>query len=212
MSIEPKRILVYGAGGHGKVVIELLQAVGAEIAAVIDDRITNSAERLLGAAVISPRDAVENYIQPGDVSGLVAIGHSLTRLEKAAWFATQGVRLITVVHSSAVVSPTAELGQGTQVIAGAVINAEAKIGENCIINTNSVVEHDCILGDGVHIAPGATIGGNAKIGDRSQISIGASVLPGIEIGSDVMVGAGAVVTKAIPDGATVVGIPAKPIE
>ncbi|MDP8242938.1 MAG: acetyltransferase [Candidatus Hinthialibacter antarcticus] len=209
MSNAQKGILIYGAGGHGKVLIELLQSIGIEVAAIIDDRVTGSAERLLGVAVISPRDAIENYIQPESMNGLVAIGDNVIRLEKAAWFESRGVEMVVVIHPSAVVSASAKIGRGTQVIAGAVINAEAQLGANCIVNTNSVVEHDCVIGDGVHIAPGALVGGGASIGDRSQISIGASVLPGIKIGSDVMVGAGAVVTKPVADGVTVVGVPAR---
>ncbi|MBZ0254655.1 acetyltransferase [bacterium] len=205
-------IIIYGGGGHCKVLIELLQAVGAEILAVIDDRVKDEAERLLGVAVVSPRDAVENYLQPGCVSGLVAIGNNQTRAEKAVWLESHGVDLATVVHPSAVVSPSAVLGRGTQVISGAVINAEARVGENCIINTNSVVEHDCVIGDSVHIAPGAVVGGGAHIGERSQASIGARVLPCITIGADVMVGAGAVVTKNLPDGVTAVGVPARIIK
>lgn len=212
MNSETKGILIYGAGGHGKVLIELLQTIGAEVVAVIDDRITDSAERLLGAAVISARDAVENYIQPGNLNGLVAIGDNATRLEKAGWFESHGVEIITVIHPCAVVSSSAIIGQGTQVIAGAVINAEAQLGANCIVNTNSVVEHDCMIGNGVHIAPGSQVGGGVRIGDRSQISIGATVLPGVEIGSDVMVGAGAVVTKPVPNGVTVIGVPARVLQ
>lgn len=202
-------IIIYGGGGHCKVLIELLQAVGAEILAVIDDRAKGDAERLLGIAVISPCDAVENYLQPGCVSGLVAIGHNQTRAEKAAWLESHGVELATVVHPSAVVSPSAVLGRGSQVISGAVINAEARFGANCIVNTNSVVEHDCVVGDSVHIAPGAVVGGGARIGEGSQVSIGVRVLPLVEIGADTMIGAGAVVTKNLPDGVTAVGVPAR---
>ncbi len=116
-----------------------------------------------------------------------------------------------LIHPSAVVSPTARIGAGTVVMAGAIINARAEIGEDCIINTGAIVEHDCILDDGVHAAPRSVMGGTCRIGKATLFGIGSSMRPGTTIGANVVVGAGSTVVSAIADGLTVVGNPARPL-
>ena len=118
---------------------------------------------------------------------------------------------VAVTHPQSVVSATASLGAGTQVLAGVVVNIGAKVGRGVILNTNCTVEHDCIIEDYAHVAPGATLTGRVSVGQAALIGAGAVVLPGRRVGAGATVGAGAVVTTDVPEGATVVGNPARPI-
>lgn len=114
-----------------------------------------------------------------------------------------------LIHPSAIVSPSSRLGCGSVVFAVAVVNANARIGEAAIVNTAAVVEHDCVLAEGVHVSPGAVLAGGVKVGRLSWIGAGAVVIPGVTVGAGSIVGAGSVVLRDVPDGATVVGNPAR---
>lgn len=145
------------------------------------------------------------------VIGLVAIGgrRGRDRLEIQGLFRDRGMRLTPVIHPTAFVCVTAQLGAGTQVLAQAVVAADVRLGEVCIINHKASVDHECQLGNGVHVAPGATLCGCIRIGDNVMIGAGAVVLPNLTIGADAMIGAGAVVTKDVPVGAVIVGNPGR---
>ena len=115
----------------------------------------------------------------------------------------------TAIHPSAIISPSAKIGEGSVVMAGAVINADAVIGKHCIVNTGATVDHDCVIGDYCHIAPGANVSGGTHIGEGTWIGVGACVIQCLNIGKDCMIGAGSVVVKDIPDGVTAYGNPCK---
>lgn len=142
---------------------------------------------------------------------VIAIGDNDARRRLSEHAKSLGLRLPVLIHPNAYVSPSARLGDGTVVMAGAIVNTHVKTGELAIINTRASVDHDCELGDNVHIAPGVNICGNVTIGDGTLIGVGASVLPGLIIGSDSIVGAGAVVIRDVPSNSTVVGCPAHEI-
>ena len=118
---------------------------------------------------------------------------------------------ITIVHSTAFVSRTAIIGEGSQILANSSVCVDVRVGAGCIINTSASVDHDCILGEGVHIGPGAKLAGEITVGDGTFIGTGAVVLPRLTIGSDVIIGAGTVVIDDVPDGSKMVGNPAKPV-
>lgn len=120
-----------------------------------------------------------------------------------------GVPLATLIHPSAVVSPSACISGGCTVLARVVVNPNARIGTGCIINTGSIIEHDCVVEDFVNICPGVSMAGHARIGRKSFIGIGSTVIDGIKVGSQVVVGAGAVVIRDVPDHTMVMGVPAK---
>ncbi len=141
----------------------------------------------------------------------VAIGDNRTRRRFGQTLTESGHSLTQAISASAVVSRTAVVGAGVQLIAGAIVNAATSIGEGVIVNTNASVDHDCTIGDYVHIGPGSVLGGGVTVGDDVLIGLGARVLPGITIGSGSIVGAGAVVTSDVEAGSTVVGVPARPI-
>lgn len=141
----------------------------------------------------------------------VSIGSNEARARCFNAALTSGLVPATLVHPSAVISPSARIGSGTVVMAAAVINANARIGDNCIVNTAAVIEHDCQIGNHVHISSGAVLAGGIDVGPFAQIGAGAVVLPGAKVGEGATVGAGAVVLRLVADWATVVGVPAKQI-
>ena len=145
-------------------------------------------------------------------AAIVAIGNNDVRLAKQRLLAEAGVKLVSIVHPAAVVSPRACLGTGSVVFAGAVVNPFAVTGIACIVNTAASIDHDCILDDAVHLSPGARLGGTVRVGECSWIGIGAAVKEGITIGAHVKVGAGAAVVDDIADHLTVVGVPARPLQ
>jgi sugar O-acyltransferase (sialic acid O-acetyltransferase NeuD family) len=142
----------------------------------------------------------------------VAIGGNggADRLEIDRRMRAEGLLPLTVRHRFSYVSSDATQDEGSQVLAGSILGANARIGKQTILNTNASVDHDCIVGDGVHIAPGATICGEVAIADCAFIGAGATILPRLSIGSGAQIGAGAVVTRDLPPGATVLGVPARP--
>ena len=142
----------------------------------------------------------------------VCIGDNATRRRFGEYLTESGRALTQAISGSAVVSRTAVLGAGVQLIAGAVVNAATTIGEGVIVNTNASVDHDCTIGDYVHIAPDAALGGSVTIGDDVLVGLGARVLPGVTIGHGAIIGGGAVVIADVAAGSTVVGVPARPIE
>ena len=196
MKQDMKRIAVFGAGGHGKVVVDAIERnVGMAVACLVDDHPQPGAA-LLGHVVDGGREAL--LARRGGVDGaIVAIGDNRARREVARWLDAQGFVLLSVVHPAAVLAPSAVVGPGTLVMPGAVVNADARIGANAIINSGAVVEHDCEVGEGAHIAPGAVLCGGACVGAGTLVGAGAVVLPGVTIGEALLVKAGTVVAKNV---------------
>lgn len=185
---------MFGAGGHGKVVVDAIERNdGLVVACVADDRPQPGAV-LLGHAVIGGREALLAR-RDGIDSVIVAIGDNRSRLEVAAWLLAQGFILQSVVHPAAAVAPSASIGAGTLIMPGAVVNADARIGPNAIINSGAVVEHDCDVGEGVHVAPGAVLCGGACVGACALVGAGAVVLPGVKVGAALLVKAGTVAAR-----------------
>lgn len=204
-----KRLAILGASGHGAVVADAALLAGWGSIQFFDDRwpaiqavghwpVVGGTEALLRAGA-----AIDGVI--------VAIGANLVRLAKQETLRAGGLRVVTITHPAAVVSPLAEVGLGCVLFAGAVVNAFATIGAAGIINTGATVDHDCVLADGVHLSPGAHLGGTVRVGRASWIGIGAAVSHGISIGANTIVGAGAAVVDDLDDDLTVVGVPARPI-
>lgn len=196
------KIYVYGASGHGKVVLEIIEAIGKEVVDIFDD------DEKITQLLDYPVHPIDKVLIQKDIPVILAIGNNETRknLTESNEFQVS----VPLIHPSAIVSPRAIVKNGTVVMPGAIINSLAKVGSHCIINSGSVVEHDCVLGDFVHISPNASLAGQVRVGEGTHIGIGASVIPGIKIGKWCTIGAGAVVINDIPDGTTAVGIPAKP--
>lgn len=200
---------VYGAGGHGKVVADVARSAGLALRGFIDDGPGRAGARIWDLPVVAWDTA--RGTGPGLVVAL-GIGDNAARERCAARVRQAGGSLPVLRHASAVVAPTALLGEGTVLMAGAVVNPDAVLGEGCIVNTGAVVEHDCRLAAWVHLSPNAALGGGVTLGARTHLGLGAVVLPGVQVGQDVRVGAGAAVLRDVAAGLTVVGVPARPIQ
>ncbi|HEV7159122.1 MAG TPA: acetyltransferase [Caulobacteraceae bacterium] len=200
-------VVILGAGGHARVVIELIIASGGTVAALTDRDPTP--REVLGVPVVGDDAALEGLYAHGLRHAFIAIGDNAARLAARAIVDTLGFSLVNAVSPRAIVSPSATLARGVAVMAGAVINAGAGIADLAIINTGAVVDHECQLGAACHIGPGAVLAGAVSIGERAQIGAGATVTPGRSIGVGAIVGAGACVVGDVAEGATVVGVPAR---
>lgn len=203
-----ERIIVYGAGGHAKVVLEAARAAwpGIEIA-VLDDDPERAGTALLGIAVRGDESWLNAHWEGAGI--VPAIGGNAVRAALVERLRGRGRPLVPLVHPSAIVSPSARIGEGAFVAPGAIVNAEARIGAGAIVNTGASVDHDCRIGESVHVAPGNRLCGDVTVGARTLLGTGTIVLPGIAIGADAIVAAGSVVTRDVQDGARVRGTPAR---
>jgi len=201
------KLAILGASGHGKVVADTAQAAGWDDVVFFDDAWPGLATNGCWA-VVGDTDALLKRLREFD-GIIVGIGSNRIRLAKTRELIAAGAPLATIVHPHAVVSPRAQLGAGSVVFASAVVQIDSRLGAACIINTNANLDHDCNVADGVHICPGGSIAGLVCVGETSWIGIGASVKQLIKIGAGVTVGAGAAVIRDVPDGQTVVGVPAR---
>lgn len=186
-------MFLYGAGGHAKVIMDILRAEGKCIEALIDDN--KELKEVMGVKVVNGElDNISPLI--------ISIGNNRTRkliAEKVK--AEFGM----AIHPSAIISDSAVIEAGTVVMQGAIVQACAHIGKHCIINTGASVDHECIIEDFVHISPHSTLCGNVHVGEGAWIGAGTTIIPGVKIGKWSVVGAGSVVTKDIPDGVLAVG-------
>ena len=206
-------LLILGAGGHSKVLAEAALASGTATNLVfLDDRSPSFDSRLqvLGWPVMGPLAlSLEDSIASKFESAVVAIGNASTRLHWVKQLHAVGYQLPTLIHPAACISPSAQIGPASAVLAQVVVQAHSSVGTAVILNSGCSVDHDTQLSDGVHVCPGARLAGEVQVGARSWIGIGASVIQQVCIGSDVTIGAGAAVTRDIPDGVTAVGVPAR---
>lgn len=199
------RVAVVGAGGHAKVVADALRLSHQQLVVCLDDRSTTETT-FEGVPRICPVSA--HAAVPFDWA-IIAIGDNRVRWRIYEQLREQGVAFGVVIHPSAVVATSALIADDVFIAARAAINPYVSIGANTIINTSAVIDHECLLGEHCHVAPGAVLGGGVTVGPGTLIGIGATVIPGVRVGANVIIGAGACVINDVPEGATVVGIPAK---
>jgi len=206
-----KPVIIIGAGGHAKVLVDLLLASGSEIIGLTDVDASRHGTKLLGRLVLGTDDIIADHAVD-DVELVVGVGStapSNLRLSVYERYTKQGYTFHRCIHPSAIIGGEVEIQDGAQIMAGTVIQPGAQIGKNTIINTRASIDHDCQIGDHVHVAPGATLGGTVTIGDGAHIGTGSSIIENIHIGKDAMIAAGACVVKDVRDGLRVTGVPAQ---
>ena len=207
MSGAARAVLIYGAGGHGKVVLDALECSGRRVVGFVDDDTSRAGGEHCGHRIhVWPPEEVGE-----DAEYVVAIGDNEQRRQVTERVLGLRRELGTAIHPCAIIARDVEIAAGAMILAGAVINPGARVGRGSIINTCAVVDHDCRIGEFAHVAPGARVAGHVRVGEGALIGIGATVNPRVAIGSGAVVGAGAVVTADVAAGATVVGVPARPV-
>ncbi|MEM7754397.1 MAG: acetyltransferase [Planctomycetota bacterium] len=209
-----RRVLLIGAGGHARVVIDAFGAAAGAgrsqdtVVACVDDDAAKHGTDVMGVPVVGTVGS-----EVGDPSSvLVAVGSAGDARHRARLFDTAvatGLELASVVHPMATVSVECRVGAGSTILAGAVVQVGARIGKNVIVNTGAVVEHDAAIGAHSHVSPRAVVLGNARVGESCHVGAGAVVLQGVDVGDGAVIGAGAVVTRDVEPGVLVVGVPAR---
>ena len=198
-----KEQYIFGASGHGKVVLDAARSIGIEIKAVIDD---NPQVVVLDDVVVI---ATKDFSDAKYSRFLIAVGNNRIRKNIVQ---NKTFKYFKAIHKQTAVAKSVTIDEGTVVMPMVVINAGAVIGKHCIINSASVVEHDCVLEDYVHISPNVALAGNVTVGEGTHIGIGSCVIQGISIGKWATIGAGSVIINDVPDYAVVVGNPGRIIK
>lgn len=199
-------VVIIGAGGHAKVIIELLRGSGVTIAGLTDA--DSTPRNVLGVPVLGDDGLLPILLSQGIRNAFVALGDNRLRLDIGVGLQALGFHLVNAISPRATISPSARLGCGIAIMAGAVINAEAKIGDLVIINTGAGIDHETVLGAACHIGPGVAIAGGVRIGSSALLGIGSSVAPGRTVGEGAIIGAGACVIHDVNPYVTAVGVPA----
>lgn len=210
----PPEVILWGGTGQAKVVRPIIEHYGAKVVAVFDDT-PGLAAPFDDVPLYTGWAGFQKWLQgragAGETGFCVAIGnpHGRVRLSLHERLTAAGLKAVTIAHPTAWIADNAVIGEGAQILAGAIVLNETRLGRQCIINTKASVDHENILDDGVEIAPGATLCGCIRVGTAAWVCAGATVLPRVKIGADAIIGAGAVVTKDVAAGVTVLGVPAK---
>ncbi len=199
------RFIIVGAGGHGKVIADNALKNGYTDISFVDD---NATGECMGFPIIGKCSDIED-LNDGNTDFVIGIGNNSIRKRVAE---EHNINWVPLVHPSAQIAVNVFVGKGTVIMAGAVINACANVGEHCIINTCAVIEHDNAIGDFAHISPGAKLGGTVHVGEQTHIGIGATVSNNINICNNCIIGAGAVVVNDAVSCGTYVGVPARRCE
>jgi sugar O-acyltransferase (sialic acid O-acetyltransferase NeuD family) len=201
------QIIIYGAGGHAKAVMEMIRAIGAfRIAGILDDNAALTGNSTLGIPVLGTRDVLPQLVEKGirlaanGVGGIIDIN---IRMKLFELLASSGFAFPILRHPRATVEPSAQIYDGVQVFANAYVGSSAVLHEKCMINTGAIVSHDCEIGSFTHIAPGAMLAGHVHVGEKALVGMGVTTMIGIKIGSGARVGNGAVLLADVPERAIV---------
>ncbi len=191
---------IYGASGHSKVILEILENCGRSIHILYDD--DKNKKQLLNYKVTNDK----KILTLSETNWIVGIGNNLIRKKIVE---TNKLHFGSAIDKSSNVSKRVEIGVGTVIMPGATINTSTVVGNHVIINTNSSVDHDCVIEDFVHISPNATLCGSVFVAEGTHIGAGSVLIPGVKIGRWCMIGAGSVIIRDVPDFSKVVGNPGR---
>ena len=198
-------VLVFGCGGHGKVVADALQSSGVTVSAFVDD--APPAATILGIPVIP--SAKLNVLSAPETQIALGVGDNALRRKILDRMERMGFEIVTVIHPASSVSPHAIIGTGTVVCANAVVGVAATLGRGCVVNTGATIDHDCVLGDCVQVCPGGNLAGRVHCEDEVFIGTGAVICPNLRVGRRANIGAGGVVIRDVPPLAKCVGNPVR---
>lgn len=202
-----KNVIIVGAGGHAKVIADIVLRSGDAVLGFLDDNL----DLPLAICNIPVLGTVTNYVNYPDAEYVIGIGNGAARRKIAELL--NGVKWYTAIHPNSIISELdVTIGEGTVIMANAVVNPGAQIGDHCIINTAAVIEHDNHIGDYSHISVGAKLAGTVSVGEETWVGIGAAVSNNVNICGGCMIGAGAVVVESIEEPGTYVGVPARRIK
>lgn len=199
-------IVLFGAGGHARSVVDVLDRIGARVAAVVAP---TSSDLATPAIRIASDEEGASWAVARGVGAVLAIGDGRRRLELASFLAERGVTLPILVAATATVARDVVLGSATIVLEHAHVGPGSTLGRACIVNTRASIDHDGTLGEAVHCAPGVVLAGDVKCADGVLFGVGAIAVPGVRVGAWATVGAGSVVVADVPSGVTVIGAPAR---
>ncbi len=204
------QIIIIGAGGHGRVVLDILRAAGdCNPIGFLDANPNLQGRRVDGLEVLGDFSMLEALIFKGVTGAIVAIGDNQVRRSYTEEISKLGLPLINAIHPSANIAANAHLGKNIVISAGALVCAHCQIGNSAILNTGCIVDHESIIANSTHICPGAKLAGRVIVDSGAFVGIGATIIQNVRIGTDAVVGAGAVVIKDVPPAVTVVGVPAR---
>ncbi len=212
-----KRLIILGARQHAKVIVAMVKECHGkeiEIVGYLDDNSALFNKKILGYPVLGSIKDITKIVKKLKVNcATIGISNRYMKVREKLYSAIQKLNLEIpkLIHSKAYISKFANVGKGVVINPGVVVNAFAKIGNNCVVYSNSTIEHETILKDNVYIGPGVNFSSNARVGKNTFVGAGAKIVPDIKIGSNVLIGAGSVVVRNVPAGITVAGIPARKI-
>jgi sugar O-acyltransferase (sialic acid O-acetyltransferase NeuD family) len=204
-------VIVMGAGGHARVLLDALRDTGRQVLGLTTSRPEQVGADIGGVRVLGSDEVISSY-KPHEaelVNGVGSVRVDSRRRQIYEVFKKRGYTFASVIHPTVILGSRVQLHEGVQLMAGVIVQTGSVIGENTIINTGAVIDHDALIGDHVHIAPRCALSGSVRVGHDSHIGTGAVIIQGIHIGNEVLVAAGAVVTTAVEAGMRVGGIPAR---
>ncbi len=205
--------VIIGAGGHGRVVLDIMQHEGLhEVIGFLDSNPDLHGRLMDGVEVLGPIQRLAGLKEKGVRGAIVAVGHNGTRRSFGEQVQRLGHELVSAIHPSANIASNVSIGRGVVVAAGALVCAHCQIGDGVILNTGCLVDHETMIGTACHLCPGVKIAGRVTIESGAFVGIGATVIQHVRVGHDSVIGAGAVVLKDVPPMSTVVGLPAREIK
>ena len=207
---DSKPVIIIGAGDHAKVLLDILLEQDVTVIGLTDKSISKGT-CIYGVPVIGDDSEILKYKTDEIelINGIGSVRNTSIRQKVFSSLKEKGYFFRSVIHEASIVSKRAKLGEGVQLLAGAIVNIEAEIDDNTIINTKTSIDHGCVIGKHCHIAPGCSFSGCVKVGEGTHVGTGTSIIQGINIGKNVLIGAGSVVISDVSDNEKAFGVPAR---